>query len=496
MSLTARTSKAVGWTTLAKIIQQAFQFGLSVVLMRLLGPKAFGLIGMVLVFSGFAGIFQELGFSSALVQHQKLREEHRSTIFWLTLGMGGLLTLLLILAAPWIAVFYKEPLLKPMSVWLAFSFLLATPGMVPRALLQKDMRFDVLAKTDVAATLVSGVVAAVMAIKGFGVWSLVAQQLIAAGIASASLFLFVDWRPKFLWSRSGFRELLGYGAGLTGFNIVNYWARSADKLLIGKFMDATALGLYSRAYSLMLLPLTQVVSVLAPVMFPALSSIQDDKPRVRNAYLRVTRLLTFITFPMMLGLAVVAKPFVLALFGEQWVSIIPLIQILSFVGMTQTLCNPTGWIYLSQGRTDWFFWWGLLGSGFMIISIAIGVLFGRVESVAWAYLIGSLIETVPSIMIPGWLINMRVRDVWFSVQKNLFGAGIMAIIILGVSQILSERLKPLYQLVILVTLGIGIYALIMWLIAGAVYKDIFNITKNARLKAVVQPILPIDSTQE
>src|ERR1017187_10391233 len=162
MSLTARTTKAVGWTTAARVIQQVFQFALSVLLMRLLGPKAFGLIGMVLVFSGFAGIFCELGFSSAIVQRQNLREEHRSTIFWLTLFMGGLLTLLLALAAPWIAAFYKQPLLKPMSLCLAFSYVLSAPGMVPRALLQKTMRFDVLAKTDVAATLVSGVVAAVM----------------------------------------------------------------------------------------------------------------------------------------------------------------------------------------------------------------------------------------------------------------------------------------------------------------------------------------------
>lgn len=482
MSLAIKTSKAVGWTTLARIIQQAFQFGLSMVLMRLLGPEAFGLIAMVLVFSGFAGIFQELGFSSAIVQHQNLREEHRSTIFWLTVAMGALLTGILALAAPFIGAFYKEPLLRPMADWLAFSFLLSAPGMVPRALLQKNLRFAILAKTDIATTIVAGVVAGIMAAKGCGVWSLVAQQLIVAGLASASLFVFVDWRPRLLWSWGAFRELLGFGAGLTGFNVVNYWARSADKLLIGKFMDATALGLYSRAYNLMLLPLTQVISVIAPVMFPALSSIQGDKARVRNAYLRVMRLLTFIIFPMMLGLAVVAKPFVLAIFGAKWSGIIPLVQILSIVGLMQALLNPTGWIYLSQGRTNWFFWWGLGASAFLVICIVFGVLHGQVESIARAYLIGNAIITLPGIAIPGLLIEMRLRDVWFSIQENLLAAGIMAAVVWGSSKLIPASLESIWQLAIMVSVGMGTYALITRLAAKGVYLEMSEILEKGMRK--------------
>jgi PST family polysaccharide transporter len=431
--------------------------------MRMLGPKAFGLIGMVLVFSGFAEILSELGFGSALVQRQELREEHRSTIFSLTIVTGGLLALILFFGSPLIAAFYKEPLLKPMTRWIAVSFVLGAFGIVPRALLQKALRFDVLAKVDIAALLLSGAMAVGVAAFGGGVWSLVAQQVLNAVIASVLLLCLGGWRPCLLWSRGALRELFGYGAGLTGFNVINYWARSADKMLIGRLIGPTALGLYSRAYSLMLLPLSQIVSVLGPVMFPTMSSIQDDKMRARRIFLRVMDVLTFLTFPMMLGLVVVAKPFVLGLFGAEWTGVIPLIQILAIVGMTQTLCNPTGWIYTSQGRTDWMFWWGFGGSGFLILSIVIGIVLGGIETVALAYLVGNLIVTVPCLAIPGRLIGMSVGDVWQAIRGNFLCAAGMAAVVWGIGRVLPVGMAPMAQLAVEVPTGVLVYCTLSYL---------------------------------
>ncbi len=457
MSLLRHTFSAVKWTTGAKIAQQGLQFVMFTVLMRLLGPEAFGLIGMVLVFSGFAGIFTEMGFGSALVQRDNLTEAQRSTIFWFTTGTGALLTLVFAIAAPFIAAFYKEPLLKPMTIWIALSFVFSAPGIVPRSLLMKALRFDVLAKVDVTAMLISGVVAAAVAATGGGVWSLVAQQLVSAGVTTLLLFWFGTWRPCLLWSSQGLRELFGYGAGLTGFNMINYWARSADKMLIGSMLGTIALGLYSRAYSLMLLPLTQIVSVVTPVMFPAMSTIKDDKARVRRVFLHMTTLLTFIIFPMMLGLIVVADPFVKGLFGTQWIGAIPLIQILAAVGMAQTLCNPVGLIYTSQGRTDWLFWWGIGGSGALVISILIGAFLGSVKDVAIAYFIGNLLVTGPCLAIPGRLIGMTWRDVWQAIAGNLACASGMAVAVWGISCVLPKGMAPLLQLLILVPFGILVF---------------------------------------
>lgn len=458
MSLRERTIDAVGWTTGAKVAHQVLQFGLAIALTRLLGPEAFGLIGMVLVFSGFAGVFSELGFASALIQRQDLREDHRSTVFWLNLGMAGVIASIMCLAAPLVAAFYREPRLGPLTTWMSLGFLLSAPGLVPGALLQKALRFEVLAKVSIATLVVSGTAAVAVAATGGGAWSLVVERLVSALVGSALLLWLGGWRPRLLWSHQAFRELFAYGAGLTGFKLVNYWARSADKLLIGRLLGSEALGLYSRAYSLMLLPLTQVVSVLAPVMLPALSAIQTDTSRVRWAFLRVVRLLTFVTFPMMLGLAVVAEPFVLGLFGAAWRDVIPVVQILAVVGVTQTLCNPTGWIYTSQGRTDWMFWWGVSGGTFLVLSIVVGISLGTVEAVALAYLVGNLVITVPCLAVPGRLIDMTLHDVWSAIRGNLLCAIVMAVAVWAAGRILPPGLTPLARLAIQVVTGVAVYA--------------------------------------
>jgi O-antigen/teichoic acid export membrane protein len=492
MSLRARTIEAVGWTSGAKTAQHVLQFGLSIILMRTLGPDPFGLIAMILVFSGFVAIFGELGFSSALVQRQDLREEHRSTTFWLNLAMAAVLASITYLAAPFIAAFYREPLLAPMTTWMSLAFLLSAPGFVPRALLQKALRFDVLAKADVAALGVSGAAAIAVAGAGGGAWSLVTQQLVAAAATSALLLWLVGWHPRARWSQQALRELFGYGAGLTGFKLINYWARSADKLLIGRLLGSEALGLYSRAYSLMLLPLTHVVSVLTPVMLPALSSIQGDRARVRGAFLRVINLLTFVTFPMALGLAVVAEPFVLGLLGADWRAVIPLTQILAFVGVTQAVCNPTGWIYTSQGRTDWMFWWAVGAGGFLVLSISIGVMLGGVETVAVAYLAGNLIITIPCLALPGRLVGMTVADVWRVVRGNLLCATGMALLVWGLGQVLSTRMTPLPQLLVQVTTGALGYGALAYVTGQTALKELTQIrlhvtSRQARATAGATP---------
>ncbi len=482
MTLVARTVSGVSWTTGAKIAQQALQFGLSIVLMRLLGPESFGLIAMVLVFSGFAAVFSEMGVGSALVQRQTITDAHWSTAFWFTVALGILLSGLFALAAPLVARFYGEPVLMPLTAWIAASFTLSTPGIVPRARLQRSMRFDRIAKIDIVALLVSGVVAATAAWRGAGVWSLVAQHLTVAAVTSVLLLATVKWRPGRVWSGPALRDLAGYGAGLTGFAVINYWARSADNLLIGRFLGTATLGLYSRAYFLMLMPLKQIIGVLTPVMFPALASIQSNRDRVRRAYLRAMRLITFIAFPLMLGLAVVAEPFVLGLFGAGWREVIPLIRILAFVGITQTLCNPVGWIYTSQGRTDWLFWWGVGGAGALIAAILVGIAIGTVEAVAWAYLAGNVLITVPCLAIPGKLIDMRVRDVFRVVSGNFACALLMAIVVWGVDRLLPSTLHPLATLAILVPVGIASHLAIAWRSHLAALPDLYALARQLSLR--------------
>jgi PST family polysaccharide transporter len=227
-------------------------------------------------------------------------------------------------------------------------------------------------------------------------------------------------------------------------------------------MGAESLGIYSRAYSLMLIPITQVISIVSNVMFPALSLIQSDKVRVKRIYLSVMQVLAFITFPLMIGLLATADNFVIGIFGKKWVEVIPLIQILAFVGVLQTLANPTGWIYTSQGKTNWMFWWGVFGSGSVIISIVIGVIIGSIYSVAIAYLIINIILIYPVIRIPGKLIDMTFTEVVKKVFPIFITSLIMAAVVYFVGAILPAGIQESVKLITQVIIGMIIYLSIMW----------------------------------
>ncbi|HZM87395.1 MAG TPA: MOP flippase family protein, partial [Blastocatellia bacterium] len=375
MSLREQVVSGVAWSTLARALQQAAQILLSVLLARLLVPNDFGLIGMVMVFSGFADSLADFGFRSALVEKRILEERHVYSIFWLTLFIGGVLTTLFVLLSPYIAAFYSEPVLTPICQFLAFNYLLGSFGIVPRALMQRRMAFRHLAGVEIIITFLSAALALSLAVLGWGVWSLVAHILGGGFARNMMFFLLCGWRPRFAFSFHAVKELFHYSINLVGFGVVNYWARNADDLLIGKLFGAAALGIYNRAYALMLLPISQLISVVTDVMFTALSSIQDDKNRTKRLYLRAMGLITLLSFPIMAGMFVVAEPFILSLYGAQWVAVAPILQILCIVGLLQSLTSPTGWIYTSQGKTDWMFWWGIFGSTTLVLGIVAGAPF-------------------------------------------------------------------------------------------------------------------------
>jgi PST family polysaccharide transporter len=210
-------------------------------------------------------------------------------------------------------------------------------------------------------------------------------------------------------------------------------------------------------------------------MFSALSKIQKESERVRRAYLKAMQILAFIIFPVMIGLFVVARPFVLSLFGQKWVGIVPLIQILTWVGIVQTLNHPTGWIYTSQNKTNWMFWWGIFGSGILVAAIVIGVWFGSVKSVAIAYTIANILITYPCIAIPGKLINMSFWDVIKVVYPAFINALIMALIVYAISIILPENLIIQLKLIIQVFIGILIYFGIAYFLNLEAFEEVKDI---------------------
>lgn len=469
--LRSRTVAGLGWSGASQLLRQAINFGIGVLLARLLTPDDFGLLGMVMVFTGFVQVFTELGLGSAIIQKPDLEEKHRSTVFWVNLLAGLLLTLLVAALAPLLASFYSEPALVDITIVIAFNFLLGSIGIVQRALLRKEMNFRRLFLVDVAAAIVAGAIAIVMALTGYGVWSLVARLLMSTIVSGVMLWALTQWKPKPLFDFGGLKELLGFSSNLLGFSAINYWIRNFDNLLVGRVIGPSALGIYTRAYGLMLLPLNQVSSVVSQVMFPALSSIQDDFARIRRVYLRANRSIALITFPLMVGLFVVADSFILAVYGEQWAEVIPILRVFCLVGLMQSVGTTVGWIYTSQGRTDLMFRWGLLSGIVRGLAFLIGIRWG-VFGVAVAYAASGILLWYPSWAIPGRLVNLSVSAIVTSLSGIFIVASAMGFVVALAGWLTPSSWPAVIKLTVQVTLGVIIYLGLLHLLRIQAYQDV------------------------
>ena len=455
-SLRERVIIGIGWTTLNRISQQGLKFAISVLLARLLTPEAFGLVGMIVVFTGFASLFADAGFGAALVQREEIEERHLSSVFWLQAGLGILLTLMLAAIAPLVAQFYGEPVLKVLTMFVAIQFTIESLGTVQTALFRRKMDFKKITIVKLVATVVSGGVAIVLALLDYGVWSLVWQTVLNTTADVAAVWILSSWYPQFLFRRSAIRELLSYSGNLLGFNAINYWTRNSDDLLIGRYVGSAGLGIYNRAYETMMLPIYLIRGIIGEVMFPTLSRLQKDVDHVRRVYLRATRTIGFISIPMMCGLMVVAESFVLALFGPKWEAVVPVLRVLCLIGIKQPVSSTTGWIFKSQGRTDQMFYWNLVVSTATVLSFIVGVQWG-VLGVAIAFTIRGYLLHYHGIVIPGRLIDLSFGKFHW----NLAGIAGCSFAMMGLVSGLGTLLPPTWghwlRLLVQVPFGMIVY---------------------------------------
>ena len=462
----------IEWTAGAKVAKLILQFIISVVLARLLTPKDFGLIGMIVVFTGFAALFSEMGFGTALIQRKVIEERHLSSIFWLNIVVGLILTCIFFAAAPLVSKLYSEPRLKTLTMLVSINFFLSSFKVVQFSILSRSMDFRKLAIIETITMFIAGFFAITLALFGYGVWSLAWQMIVTTIIGVILFWLSTEWKPRFQFDKNAVKELLGFSGNLLGFNVFNYWARNLDNLLVGKFISSTGLGIYSRAYGLMLMPLSQISATLGRVLFPSLSRTQDDKALTKRIYLKTVGAIALITLPMMTGLFVVADSFVLALLGPKWVSVVPVLRILCLVGIMQSLATTVGWIYSSQGRTDLMFRWGMVAGTIGIISFIIGIWIGSVVAVAYCYAIANILLLYPNFAIPGKLINMTFSEVLRSVSAKLGCALLMSTGVYLLAIILPSEWPHWSRLMILVPFGMIFYVGLLHFLKLRAYLEV------------------------
>lgn len=436
-NLTERALSGTGWSTIATVGKQLLTLASVATVMRILGPGPYGIIGMAVIVIGFIANFRDLGTASAIIQRKEVSPVLLSSLFWVNVAVGILAATLIWLTAPLVAAFFHEPLVASILKPLAISMFVASCGVVHSAILSRSMYFRAIAITDLGAAASAYIVAFTLAKLGFGAWSLAFASLSNSVVSTVGYIIGCRFRPRLHFDWSEVKSIARYSSNLSGFGIVNYCYRYADNLIVGRSLGETALGAYQTAYNLMLTPIINVSSVLVSVLMPAFSRIQTDDKRFRSAYLRASMIVGLITFPIMAGLGVVADPLIRAVLRQEWVPAIVPFQILTAVGLVQSLQTMTGIIYESKGRTDLMLRWGIAVLGVTGAAFLIGVHWG-INGVAAGYAIAYLlILTVPGFAVPFRLIGLSVREYGAALLPQLLITLGMTVLCLGWEMLLS-----------------------------------------------------------
>ena len=453
----ARVLRGLAWKVVSQLFNQGWQTLVAIVLARLLFPDDYGLAAMVLVFAAIVPVFSDLALGAALVQRRNLSESDRSTVFWTSVGIGAGFTLLGIGVSWPLADFYGEPEVQPLFAALSLTFVVTALGTTQRALLTREMDFKSLELRLMAGAFAAGVAGIALAAGGYGAWAIIGQQLVAATVSTVLLWNFSPWRPRLTFSTRSLRRLAGFSANVFGTRLLFYFNRSSDNLLVGRVLGAQSLGAYALAYNVMLAPLNRLGWPIAEVLFPAFSKMQDEPQRMASAWIRVNRLVGAITVPATLGLAVVAPEFVTAVLGARWSAAEPVIRLLAFVGLLQSLGTLNSAILLARDRTSTLLRYAFVALVASLTAFVVGLEWGIV-GVAAGYAIASVfIEPYYA-----WLTARALGTPLSTLVRGLRGvveaALAMAACVLAAKLFLvPEGWGAGWQLVTLVLAGVAVY---------------------------------------
>lgn len=392
-----RKSVRGGAMTLAsQAVSTVVHLASTVILARMLTPADYGVIAMVTAITSFAGLFRELGLSSAAIQKKDLTTGQQTNLFWLNVAMGATLTTIVAACSPLVSWFYDKPELTIVTIALSFNFLIGSFGAQHGAMLVRNMQFGRKAVASITAGVLSLIVAVAFAYQGWSYWALVASSLTGSLISTTLLFLISPFWPGLPGRGRGIRQMVTFGAHVTAFDLVNYFHRNFDNILIGRFWGVESLGIYSRAYALLMMPVNAIRGPINSIAFPAMSKLLHD----RDEYARFGRTTVYIT-------AMVSMPIVSFLFffsdvvinitlGQKWESVSPIFSMLAVASFIQPACGIRGIVLHSTGNGRRLFIWGIINGVCTTASFSVGVAWGPI-GVATGYAITNYLILVPSL---------------------------------------------------------------------------------------------------
>lgn len=453
MTLEQKTVSGLFWSFIESFASLGIQFIVGIVLARILSPHEFGLIGMVTIFIAISQSFVDSGFSSALIRKKDCTQNDYSTVFFFNIIVSVFFALLLISCAGLISNFFNEPQLKILVQVLSLGLFINALSMIQRTILTKELDFKKQTKISIIGSLGSGLIAISMAFSGYGVWSLVALTLSRYIFHLFFLWFWAKWKPLWLFNKESFKELFGFGSKLLLTGLIDAIYRNVYYLIIGKFFSTAELGYYTRADQFQSLPSSSLISIISRVTYPVLSSIKDEKIRLKTNYKKLIRSTVLITFVLMLGLAAVAKPMILTLIGEKWLPSVVYLQMLCPVGMLYPLHALNLNLLQVEGRSDVVLQLEIVKKVFAIPVIIIGIFWGIKIMIAGMF-INSLFAYILNSHYSGKLIKYSLTEQIKDIIPSLFLGLAVGIIVYFIGLILT--FTPIIILTVQLVVGVGL----------------------------------------
>ena len=426
-SLKNKTVKGTIWSTLERFSVQGIQFIVMIIMARILTPEDYGLVGMLAIFIAVSQSLIDSGFSQALIRKQDRSEIDNSTVFYFNIGVGAILYLILFFSAPFIASFYNEPQLVPITRIIGLSLVFNSLVVVQRALLTINLDFKTQAKASFVGVIISGAIGITMAYTGFGVWAIVWQQISNLAAVTVLLWILSRWKPTWAYSWKSFRELFSFGSKLLASGLLDTIFRNLYLIVIGKFFKASDLGYYTRAHQFTDFASSNITGIIQRVTYPVLCTIQDDDARLSDVYRRLLRTSAFIIFPLMTGMAAVARPMVISFLTEKWLFSAVLIQILCFSQMWYPVHAINLNLLQVKGRSDLFLKLEIIKKALTVIVLCITLPMGLIP-----LCIGTIFSSIIGLIINTYYTGKLIHLGFFKQMKDLLPTLLLSLAVGGI----------------------------------------------------------------
>jgi len=471
--LKSQTIRGVFWSFIEKFGSQFILLISQIVLARLLDPRDFGLLGMLAIFIAISQAFIDSGFDNALIQKKDANQTDYSTVFFFNISIGVVLYLILFFTAPLIADFFRSPELVQLTRVVCLILVVNSFGLIQFVKFKIEMNFKAIAQVVVIANLLSAALGIVLALLNFGVWALAAQVIGIYFFRSILFWVKSTWRPSMVFSIKSFKGLFNFGSKLLLSGLISQTFENIYLLVIGRMFSATALGFYDQAKKFQQVPVATLAQVVGNVTFPAFSKIQDENEKLRLGFRKLIKLLVFINFPLMIGLAVMADPLLVVVLGDKWEPSVPYFQLLCIAGMIYTLHSSNLNILKVKGRSDLFLYLEIIKKAIVVLAIIIGLKWGII-----GLIIGQIFTSFISFFINAfytgklisYTISNQLKDVSQTFYITIVTAAVMSLGWLIQNQILALS----YQILS----GIGTYLLLAFATKQEAVSDGISILKE------------------